>query len=206
MRPLIALAALVLLAGCGGNPDPVDNVSSCEVDVIDPARATEITPLESGQNSTIRFQTTHGNFTVELDPQRSPCNGASMVKLANEGFYNGITIHRIVPGFVIQGGRSEKTPDGGPGYSTIDPPLPETQYTKGTVAMAKATPEPPGTGGSEFFIVTGDDLRLPPDYAPVGRISEGMDVVERIGKLGNTETEQPTEKIVIRRAEASEQR
>jgi cyclophilin family peptidyl-prolyl cis-trans isomerase len=204
MTRLIALAALVLLAGCGGNPDPVNNVSSCEVEIVDPARAAEITPLETGKTYTIRFETTHGNFTVELDPERSPCNGASMMKLANEGFYNGITIHRIVPGFVIQAGRSEKTPAGGPGYSTIDPPLPETQYMKGTVAMAKAAPEPPGTGGSEFFIVTGNDLGLPPDYAPVGRISEGMNVVEQIGKLGNTETEQPTEKIVIKRAEASD--
>jgi|Tabmets5t2r1_1033131.scaffolds.fasta_scaffold02223_4 peptidyl-prolyl cis-trans isomerase B (cyclophilin B) len=203
MTRLIPLAALVLLAGCGGNPDPVTNVSSCEVEIVDPARATEITPLEAGKTYTIRFETSHGNFTVELDPERSPCNGASMMKLANEGFYNGITIHRIVPGFVIQAGRSEKTPAGGPGYSTIDPPLPETQYPKGSVSMAKATHEPPGTGGSEFFIATGNDLGLPPDYAPVGRISEGMDVVEKIGKLGNIETEQPTEKIVIKRAEAS---
>ena len=204
MKRLIALAALVLLTGCGGNPDPSANVTSCEVDVVDPARAVELTPLDPGKTYTIRFETTHGNFTVELDPEQSPCNGASLIHLANEGFFNGTTIHRIVPNFVIQAGRSDKTPDGGPGYSTIDPPLTETQYTKGVVAMAKATPEPPGTGGSEFFIVTGDDLGLPPDYAVVGRISEGMDVVDKIGKLGNTETQLPTEKIVIKRAEASE--
>jgi peptidyl-prolyl cis-trans isomerase B (cyclophilin B) len=203
MTRLIALTGLVLLAGCGGNPDPVNNVTSCDVEIIDPSRATEITPLEAGKTYTIEFQTSHGNFTVELDEERAPCNGASLVKLANEGFFNGITIHRIVPDFVIQAGRSEKTPDGGPGYSTIDPPLPETQYTKGVVAMAKATPEPPGTGGSEFFIVTGDDLQLPSDYASVGRIVEGMDVVEKIGRLGNAETQLPTEKIVIKQAKAS---
>jgi peptidyl-prolyl cis-trans isomerase B (cyclophilin B) len=203
MTRLIALAGLVLLAGCGGNPDPVNNVTSCDVEIVDPSRATEITPLEAGKTYTIEFETSQGNFTVELNEERSPCNGASLVKLANEGFFNGITIHRIVPDFVIQAGRSEKTPDGGPGYSTVDPPLPETQYTKGVVAMAKAMPEPPGTGGSEFFIVTGDDLQLPSDYAPVGRIVEGMDVVEKIGKLGNAETQLPTEKIVIKRAKAS---
>jgi peptidyl-prolyl cis-trans isomerase B (cyclophilin B) len=200
---LIALAGLVLLAGCGGNPDPVNNVTSCDVEVVDPSRATELTPLEPGKTYTIAFETSQGNFTVELDEELSPCNGASLTKLANDGFYNGITIHRIVPDFVIQAGRSEKTPDGGPGYSTIDPPLPETQYTKGVVAMAKAPTEPPGTGGSEFFIVTGDDLQLPPDYASVGRIVEGMNVVEKIGKLGNSETQLPTKKIVIERAEAS---
>jgi peptidyl-prolyl cis-trans isomerase B (cyclophilin B) len=204
MKRLIVLAGLVLLAGCGGNPDPVSNVTSCEVNVIDPARATELTPLDPGKTYTIDFETSQGNFTVELDPKQSPCNGASLIKLANDGFFNGITIHRIVPDFVIQAGRSDKTPDGGPGYSTVDPPLTETQYTKGLVAMAKTAAEPPGTGGSEFFIVTGDALQLPPDYAPVGRIAEGMDVVEKIGKLGNAETQQPTEKIVIKRAEASE--
>ena len=203
MTRLIALAGLVLLAGCGGNPDPVNNVTSCDVEVVDPSRATELTPLEPGKTYTIAFETSQGNFTVELDEELSPCNGASLTKLANDGFYNGITIHRIVPDFVIQAGRSEKTPDGGPGYSTIDPPLPETQYTKGVVAMAKTPTEPPGTGGSEFFIVTGDDLQLPPDYASVGRIVEGMNVVEKIGKLGNSETQLPTKKIVIERAEAS---
>lgn len=203
MTRLIALAGLVLLAGCGGNPDPVNNVTSCDVEVVDPSRATELTPLEPGKTYTIAFETSQGNFTVELDEELSPCNGASLTKLANDGFYNGITIHRIVPDFVIQAGRSEKTPDGGPGYSTIDPPLPETQYTKGVVAMAKTPTEPPGTGGSEFFIVTGNDLQLPPDYASVGRIVEGMNVVEKIGKLGNSETQLPTKKIVIERAEAS---
>jgi peptidyl-prolyl cis-trans isomerase B (cyclophilin B) len=203
MRGLIALVGVALVAGCGGNPDPVNNVTSCEVEVVDPARAREITPLDAGQKRTIEFETTHGNFTVEMNAERSPCNASSMMTLAEEGFYNGITIHRIVPDFVIQAGNSEKTPDGGPGYTTIDPPLPETQYRKGDVAMAKTATEPPGTGGSEFFIVTGTDLQLPPDYAPVGRVVEGMNVVEKIGKLGNVETQQPTEKIVIKRADTS---
>jgi peptidyl-prolyl cis-trans isomerase B (cyclophilin B) len=203
MKRLIALAGVALLAGCGGNPDPVDNVSSCEVEVIDPARDREIKPLEAGKTYRIEFQTTKGNFTVELDPKRSPCNGNSLMQLANSGFYNGIKIHRIVPDFVIQAGNSAKTPDGGPGYTTIDPPLPETRYTKGVVAMAKTVAEPPGTGGSEFFVVTGKDLQLPPDYAVVGQVVQGMDVIDKIGKLGNAETQQPTEKIVIKRAEAS---
>jgi peptidyl-prolyl cis-trans isomerase B (cyclophilin B) len=202
MRRLLALAGVALVAACGGNPDPVDNVTSCEVEVVDPARDREITPLDAGETHTIEFETTHGNFTVELNAELSPCNGSSLVGLAEEGFYNGITIHRIVPDFVIQAGNSEKTPDGGPGYTTIDPPLPETQYRKGDVAMAKTATEPPGTGGSEFFVVTGSELPLPPDYAPVGRVVEGMDVVERIGKLGNEQTQQPTEKIVIKRATA----
>jgi peptidyl-prolyl cis-trans isomerase B (cyclophilin B) len=203
VRRLIALAGVALLAGCGGNPDPVNNVTSCDVEVSDPARTQEVSPLDEGKTYTIRFETTHGNFTIEMNAERSPCNSGSMMQLAKDGFYNGVAIHRIVPDFVIQAGNSSKTADGGPGYTTIDPPLPETQYRKGDVAMAKTMTEPPGTGGSEFFIVTGTDLQLPPDYAPVGRVVDGMEVVEKIGKLGNAETQQPTEKVVIERATTS---
>jgi peptidyl-prolyl cis-trans isomerase B (cyclophilin B) len=203
MRAVILVAGLALLAGCGGNPDPVNNVTSCEVEVNDPGRALEIVPLEAGKTYRIEFHTTHGSFTIELNEERAPCNGNSLMQLAKRGFYNGIKIHRIVPDFVIQAGHSHRTAAGGPGYTTIDAPLPETRYTKGVVAMAKTTAEPPGTGGSEFFIVTGSDLGLPPDYVAVGRVVDGMAVVERIGRLGNQQTEQPTEKIVIKRAEAS---
>jgi hypothetical protein len=124
MRRLIVLAGAALLAGCGGNPDPVNNVSSCDVEVNDPARAREIAPLETGKSYTITFVTTHGTFKIEVNEERSPCNGSSLMQLAKAGFFNGITIHRIVPNFVIQAGHSEKTPDGGPGYTTVDPPLP----------------------------------------------------------------------------------
>jgi cyclophilin family peptidyl-prolyl cis-trans isomerase len=203
MRRLIALAAVALLAACGGNPDPVNNVTSCEVEVVDPGRVREIKPLDAGKKYTIQFETTHGDFTVEMNAERSPCNGDSMLQLADEGFFNGTTFHRIIPGFIIQGGHSQKTPDGGPGYSTIDPPLPDTQYRKGDVAMAKTTVEPPGTGGSEFFIVTGNRITLPPDYAPIGKVVEGLDVVEKIGKLGDRQTEQPTEKVVIKHTKVS---
>lgn len=203
MRGLVALAGVALVAGCGGDSDSAGNAGSCDVVVVDPDRSKEITPLETGKEYTIEFETTHGSFTVELDEERSPCNGNSLMQLAEDGFFDGVTIHRIVPDFVIQAGRSDKAPDGGPGYTTIDAPLPDTRYTKGVVAMAKTAADPPGTGGSEFFVVTGTDLQLPPDYATVGRIVQGTDVIERIGKLGSVETQRPTEKIVIKRARAS---
>jgi cyclophilin family peptidyl-prolyl cis-trans isomerase len=205
LRRLAALAGLgIVLAGCGGNPDPVHNVESCDVDVANPANAPDLTPLELGKTYTIEFETTMGNFTVELDPERSPCNGDSMLQLARSGFFDGIEFHRIVPGFIIQGGHSPKTPDGGPGYTTIDEPLPETEYKLGDVAMAKAAQEPAGTGGSEFFVVTGADIGLPPEYAPLGKVVKGMDVVEKIGKLGNVQTERPTKRIVIKKTVATD--
>jgi cyclophilin family peptidyl-prolyl cis-trans isomerase len=204
VRRLAALAGLaIVLAGCGGNPSPVHNVESCDVDVADPARAPDLTPLELGKTYTIEFETTEGNFTIELDPEQSPCNGDSMFQLARKGFFDGIAFHRIIPGYIIQGGHSQKTPDGGPGYTTLDNPLPETQYKRGDVAMAKAAVEPPGTGGSEFFIVTGADIGLPSDYAMLGKIVKGMVVVDKIGKQGNVQTEAPTKRIVIKKTVAS---
>ena len=117
--------------------------------------------------------TSHGNFTVEIDPVSAPCNGDSMVDLAKDGFFDGTRFHRIVPGFIIQGGDPTATGNGGSGYTTIDAPKPDTAYTKGVVAMAKSQFEQPGTGGSQFFIVTADNANLPPDYAVVGHVVEG---------------------------------
>lgn len=194
----VLLLVAVLAAGCGGDdsgPGPV--VDSCEVEIQDPSNAPELEPLDPDTKPRIDFVTSHGDFTVEIDPRSAPCNGDSMVDLANDGFFDGTRFHRIVPGFIIQGGDPTATGNGGSGYTTIDAPKPDTAYTKGVVAMAKSTFEQPGTGGSQFFIVTADNANLPPDYAVVGRVVEGMDVVEKIGKLGNPRTEAPTERIVI---------
>ena len=199
MRLAVALLLMaVLAAGCGGDdsgPSPV--VDSCEVEIQDPSNAPELEPLDPDSKPRIEFKTTHGNFTVEVDPLSAPCNGDSMVDLANDGFFDGTRFHRIVPGFIIQGGDPTATGNGGSGYTTIDAPKPDTAYTKGVVAMAKSTFEQPGTGGSQFFIVTADNANLPPDYAVVGKVVEGLDVVEKIGKLGNPRTEAPRERVVI---------
>lgn len=195
MRWLAALAGVALLAGCGG-----ESSESCDVTVVDEERAKDVEQLEAGGDYTIEFQTSHGNFTVAIDEEMAPCNGGSMMQLAQDGFFAGVVFHRIVPGFVIQAGQSTKTPDGGPGYTTVDLPPPDTKYTKGVVAMAKTPVDPPGTGGSQFFVVIGDDVTLPPEYAPIGTVSEGLAVVEKIGKLGDIQTQRPTEPIVIERA------
>jgi peptidyl-prolyl cis-trans isomerase B (cyclophilin B) len=199
VRPAVVLLLVaVLAAGCGGDDSgsgPV--VESCEVEIQDPSNAPELQPLDPDSKPRIQFVTSHGNFTVEVDPVSAPCNGDSMVDLANDGFFDGTRFHRIVPGFIIQGGDPTATGNGGSGYTTIDAPKPDTAYTKGVVAMAKSTFEQPGTGGSQFFIVTADNANLPPDYAVVGRVVEGLDVVEKIGKLGNRRTEAPTERITI---------
>jgi peptidyl-prolyl cis-trans isomerase B (cyclophilin B) len=196
LRWVLLLVGVATVAGCGGE-------SKCDVTVVDPDRAKEISPLKDGGDYTIEFRTSHGNFTVAIDEELAPCNGASMMQLAQDGFFDGIVVHRIVPGFVIQAGQSAETPDGGPGYTTIDPPPADTRYREGMVAMAKSAVDPPGTGGSQFFVVTGAAVTLPPDYAPIGRVVDGMAAVAKIGKLGDETTQAPTQRIVIRRATAS---
>ena len=120
------------------------------------------------------------------------------MKLARKGFFDGTIFHRIVPDFVIQGGDPTGKGTGGPGYKTVEPPPAGTLYTHGIVAMAKAANEPAGTAGSQFFIVTGKNVGLPPEYALLGQVDDGIDVVDRIGKLGDPTTEQPTERVEVK--------
>jgi peptidyl-prolyl cis-trans isomerase B (cyclophilin B) len=150
------------------------------------------------------FATSHGEFTVRLDPDSAPWSTASLVQLARDGFFDGTSFHRIVPGFVIQGGDPTGTGSGGPGYTTVDRPPAGTRYTKGVVAMAKTAAQAAGTSGSQFFVVTAEDAGLAPDYAVVGSVTEGLDVVERIGELGDRSTEEPLEPVEIRGVEVRE--
>lgn len=160
--------------------------------------------LDEGKTYRLRFTTNCGEFTIELDPEAAPEASASLVGLARANYFDNTVFHRIVPGFVVQGGDPTATGSGGPGYSTQDKPPADARYTKGVVAMAKAGDEPPGTAGSQFFVVIGDDAGLPPDYAVVGEVTEGLDVVERIGEQGDPATEQPTQTIVIEKVTVEE--
>lgn len=150
------------------------------------------------------MRTNQGTFAFDLDVRHSPDTTASFASLVEKGFFDGLAFHRIVPGFVIQGGDPNGDGTGGPGYTTVDVPPSDARYTKGVVAMAKTGSEPPGTAGSQFFIVTGADAQLPPDYALLGKVSSGLDVVEKIGQLGDPATEQPTKRVVIEKATVAE--
>jgi peptidyl-prolyl cis-trans isomerase B (cyclophilin B) len=152
--------------------------------------------LDSSKRYVVTVATNCGAFSFEIDQKAAPTSGASIVALAEKGFFDDTYFHRIVPGFVIQGGDPTGTGTGGPGYKTVDEPPSDTRYTKGVVAMAKAGDEAPGTAGSQFFVVTGDDAGLPPEYAVLGKVTKGLDVVERIGALGDA-NEMPTQAVVI---------
>ena len=213
----IAVVTLALVAaGCGGGSssstsaatETAETVSGCEsVEAPAPRDAGGATApkerLDPERTWTLTFDTSCGTFVVTLDLDSAPATAASLVSLAQSGFYDDTVFHRIVPGFVIQGGDPTQTGTGGPGYSTVDAPASGATYTKGVVAMAKTEDEPPGTAGSQFFVVTGDDVGLPPDYAVAGTVTDGLDVVERIGALGDPATEQPLQPVVVRSVTAA---
>ena len=213
----IAVVTLALVAaGCGGGSssststatETAETVSGCQsVEAPAPRDAGGATApkerLDPEQTWTLTFDTSCGTFVVTLDLDSAPATAASLVSLAQSGFYDDTVFHRIVPGFVIQGGDPTQTGTGGPGYSTVDAPAQGATYTKGVVAMAKTEDEPPGTAGSQFFVVTGDDVGLPPEYAVVGTVTDGVDVVERIGALGDPATEQPLQPVVVRSVTAA---
>jgi cyclophilin family peptidyl-prolyl cis-trans isomerase len=129
--------------------------------------------------------TSCGSFEIELDTRASPKTTASFANLVEEGVYDGTAFHRIVPDFVIQGGDPRGDGTGDPGYFVDEPPPDNVAYTRATVAMAKTAVEPPGRSGSQFFVVVVADAGLPADFALLGEVSSGLDVVERIARLGD---------------------
>jgi peptidyl-prolyl cis-trans isomerase B (cyclophilin B) len=162
--------------------------------------------LDPGATYVVRLKTSCGGIAIRLDQKTSPKTAASFANLARTGFFDGTVFHRIVPGFVIQGGDPTGTGTGGPGYSTRDTPPRDAAYLQGTVAMAKSPVEPPGTAGSQFYIVTAPDAGLPPDYALLGEVVKGQAVVDAIGMLGDPASGQagtPLQPVVIERAVVS---
>ena len=138
------------------------------------------------------LDTSCGSFTITLDVRHSPRTTASFVYLARHGFYDSLTFHRVVRGFVIQGGDPLGNGSGGPGYHVVEPPPPGTRYTRGVVAMAKTETERPGTSGSQFYVVTGEDAQLPPDYALLGRVTDGQQVADAIELVPTYQGADPT--------------
>jgi len=216
---LIALLALLLVAGCGDDDsDTAKSSGGIETTAQSDQECAKVEApaakpdggakkptgkLDPAKANTVTFQTSCGDFTVTLDVKGAPNTAASFASLARSGFYDDTIFHRIVPGFVIQGGDPTGSGMGGPGYKTVDKPPATATYTKGVVSMAKTAAEKPGTSGSQFYVVTAEDAGLPPEYAIVGEVTEGMDTVMRIEALG-TPSEQPSRPVVIEKATFSD--
>jgi peptidyl-prolyl cis-trans isomerase B (cyclophilin B) len=219
MRRVALLALLVVaLAGCGGGDSnesapPTTTATTSTTGATqggctdatatkhdDRTLSNEHLKLDADKTYRLVFKTNCGSFTVTLNQKIAPNATGSLVSLAKRGFFDDTFFHRIVVGFVIQGGDPTGSGTEGPGYETRDSVPRDAKYSHGVVAMAKTSAEPPGTAGSQFFVVTSPDAGLPPDYAIVGKVTSGLDVVDRIGKLGDA-NEQPTRAIVISKVE-----
>jgi cyclophilin family peptidyl-prolyl cis-trans isomerase len=210
-RTVLALCAALLLAGCGGGDEqpattPKTTAATICRTVAAPAPKGEqhlskpTTRLKPGVRYVVDLQTNCGTISIRLANGRAPKTSASFADLVRQGFYDDLTFHRVVRDFVDQGGDPLGTGLGGPGYTVIEAPPPDTNYTNGVVAMAKTEAQPRGASGSQFFIVTADDAKLPPDYALVGGVVRGMDVAQRIARMPVDAQDRPRAPIVIEKA------
>jgi peptidylprolyl isomerase len=142
------------------------------------------------------METSMGTITIALDPIAAPKTVNSFVFLAREGFYDGVVFHRIIQGFVIQGGDPTGTGRGGPGYRFEDELPKPGRYELGSLAMANAGPN---TNGSQFFIISGPNgVQLPPSYSLFGKVVSGMDVVDAMEKVPTGAGDRPVDDVVIK--------
>lgn len=146
-------------------------------------------------NRSARFRTSHGDFTIELFEDRAPITTKNFIDLAEKGYYDGLTFHRVIDGFMIQGGCPKGTGTGGPGYSIRDEFHPELTHDQpGVLSMANAGPN---TGGSQFFITLAPTPWLDGKHAVFGRVADGLDVVQKIGKVKTGAQDRPVESVVM---------
>jgi cyclophilin family peptidyl-prolyl cis-trans isomerase len=146
-------------------------------------------------NRTARFRTNQGEFSIELFEDKAPATTKNFIDLAEKGFFDGVIFHRVIDGFMIQGGDPTGTGRGGPGYTIKDEFHPELKHdAAGILSMANAGPN---TGGSQFFITLAATPWLDHKHAIFGRVTQGMDVVERIGKAQTGRNDRPLEDVRI---------
>jgi cyclophilin family peptidyl-prolyl cis-trans isomerase len=171
----IAVAAACSPTGATPSPSPTQAAS-----VACPTTGPQ--PMAAGEKRDVTIETEKGDIEVTVEADLGPLAAQNFVDLAACGFYDGTVFHRVVPGFVIQGGDPTGTGGGGPGYEFPNDPV-SVPYTRGVVAMANAGRD---TNGSQFFIVLAD-AGLPPDYSVFGRVTKGMEAVDAIAAAADAE-------------------
>jgi cyclophilin family peptidyl-prolyl cis-trans isomerase len=150
--------------------------------------------IDVNKRYTATMVTSKGTLTIALDPLAAPQTVNNFVFLARYHYFDGIVFHRIIPGFVLQGGDPTGTGRGGPGYRFADELPAAGRYERGSLAMANAGPN---TNGSQFFVISGPSgVQLPPQYSLFGKVVGGMDVVSTIDGVG-TSSGTPTETVTI---------
>ena len=212
MRRLLATAAAAaliaapVLAGCGSSDSAADTApATAAADSSSGAKSWSSPPkmaIDVNASYTADLKTSEGDIQIALDPTQAPKTVNNFVFLSNQGFYDGVTFHRVIPDFVIQGGDPEGTGGGGPGYQFEDELPKSGAYKVGSVAMANAGPN---TNGSQFFIIVGQQgAQLPPNYTLFGEVTKGQDVAEKISTMAAPGTESPDPPVTIEKVTITE--
>ena len=146
-------------------------------------------------NKTAEFNTNKGNFKIELYVDKAPVTTGNFIKLVDDGFYNGLIFHRVIPNFMVQCGCPHGTGRGGPGYTIRDEFYPDLKHnSKGMLSMANAGPN---TGGSQFFITVAETPWLDGKHSIFGKVIEGMEVVDSISKVEKDRNDKPLQNVVV---------
>ena len=148
-------------------------------------------------NSVVLLETSIGDIKIELFEDTMPVTAGNFKKLVNSKFYDGVIFHRVIPNFMIQGGDPTGTGRGGPGYTIKDEFTKNNKNNRGTISMANAGPN---TGGSQFFINTVDNNFLDSKHPVFGKVTEGMDVVDKISNVRKDSNDKPLTDVVIKKA------
>ena len=187
---LAVLAVVTLIAGCTGSassPLPSMRVAPSQSSASNACPTSQPPALPAGETRTVTIATAKGTFAIKVEADLSPIAAGNFVALAACGYYDGVVFHRLVPGFVIQGGDPTGTGTGGPGYTIKDEPVTAT-YGRGTIAMARTSA--PDSVGSQFFVVLDDQARdalaAYNTYQIIGTVTSGMDVVDVIAAMPNS--------------------
>jgi peptidyl-prolyl cis-trans isomerase A (cyclophilin A) len=197
---ICAAAFLLMLVGCGNSSAQEQSISD-GMKFSDMKKQTEAVPSEKNRYAVI--QTNMGTIKFELYEDRVPLTTGNFIKLAQRGFYDGIIFHRVINGFMIQGGDPLGNGTGGPGYSIKDEFSPMLRHdSEGIVSMANAGPD---TGGSQFFITLEKTPWLDGKHAVFGKVVEGMDVVRAIGKVKTGANDKPIEPVVMEKVTISQE-
>jgi cyclophilin family peptidyl-prolyl cis-trans isomerase len=189
---VVALALAPALAACGGTGNKASVASGSTCKATGQSGATAAIAVSIGGKSS-------GCIVVALDTVTAPKAAGRFISLAKSGFYDGLTFHRVVPDFVIQGGDPNGDGSGGSGKPPVVGEVPKDGYPLGSLAAAKAGSDPDGTFDSQFFIITGEQgTKLPPQYARFGHVVSGMDVAQKIEALAPaTGDGPPTQKVTM---------
>jgi peptidyl-prolyl cis-trans isomerase B (cyclophilin B) len=205
MRKVLVFSILLVFFafGCGkkeeAQTEQTPKGESEEMTQTEPEQVTKPImqePIERSKNPHVIIETDYGNIEVELFWDKTPKTAENFLRLTLSGFYDSLTFHRIIPGFVVQGGDPLGTGMGGPGYY-IDFENADTKHLRGSLGMARS--QDPNSAGSQFYVCLKDLPQLDGKYVIFGKVVKGMDVVDKIAQVETGPNDVPVEKVIMKK-------